>query len=121
MPAVLAGRDTMVVMPTGSGKSLIYQVPALLLDGPTVVGGPLISLQPDQVESLLDSAAGTEGVGQLNSTVPASERDETFVELGEAIWSTCSSPPSRVRSMTAAWHPASAAATGHGCWSGQFR
>jgi ATP-dependent DNA helicase RecQ len=41
-------------MPTGSGKSAVYQVPALLLDGPTVVVSPLIALQRDQVASLLE-------------------------------------------------------------------
>src|SRR5688572_6838617 len=50
--AVLAGRDALVVMPTGSGKSLCYQVPALVLPGVTLVVSPLIALMKDQVDSL---------------------------------------------------------------------
>jgi RecQ family ATP-dependent DNA helicase len=57
MTAVASGRDTLVVMPTGAGKSACYQVPALLLDGPTVVVSPLLALQRDQVVDLLGHGA----------------------------------------------------------------
>lgn len=53
MEAVMEGRDTLVVMPTGAGKSAVYQVPGLLMPGPTVVVSPLIALQRDQVQGLL--------------------------------------------------------------------
>ncbi|WP_432936003.1 RecQ family ATP-dependent DNA helicase [Kribbella sp. CA-253562] len=80
MTAVVAGQDTLVVMPTGSGKSAIYQVPALLLDGPTVVVSPLISLQHDQVASLLDHGVHAR---ELNSTVNAGDRETVYRELAD--------------------------------------
>ncbi len=63
---VLAKRDTLAVMPTGGGKSLCYQIPALIFDGITVVVSPLISLMQDQVDTLV--AAGVDAVF-LNSTL----------------------------------------------------
>jgi ATP-dependent DNA helicase RecQ len=81
MEAVVAGRDTVVVMPTGSGKSAIYQVPALLLDGPTVVVSPLIALQRDQVAGLLGRGAGAGGAVQANSAQSDAEREQAFSAL----------------------------------------
>src|SRR5215203_6632934 len=77
--AVVAGRDTLVVMPTGSGKSAIYQVAGMLVDGPTVVVSPLIALQRDQLEALEDSDAAPAAV--LNSALRATERREALDDL----------------------------------------
>src|SRR6476620_10062493 len=52
LAAILAGKNAIVVMPTGSGKSLCYQLPALMFDGATVVVSPLIALMKDQVDAL---------------------------------------------------------------------
>ncbi|HEV2721849.1 MAG TPA: RecQ family ATP-dependent DNA helicase, partial [Thermoanaerobaculia bacterium] len=65
MTAVLERRDSLVVLPTGGGKSLCYQVPALLRDGLTVVVSPLISLMKDQVDGLTTSGVAA---AQMNSS-----------------------------------------------------
>ncbi|MCP4141440.1 MAG: DNA helicase RecQ [Chloroflexi bacterium] len=67
---ILAGRDTLGIMPTGGGKSLCYQIPALMLDGLTLVVSPLIALMKDQVEQM--RASGVPAV-MLNSSLPAYE------------------------------------------------
>jgi ATP-dependent DNA helicase RecQ len=69
--AVLDGRDVLAVMPTGSGKSAIYQLAALRLPGPTVVVSPLVALQRDQVTAIRERRLSA---GQANATVPAAER-----------------------------------------------
>ena len=61
--SVLEGRDTFVVMSTGSGKSAIYQIVALLTEGATIVVSPLIALQRDQVENLAERASIPFAVG----------------------------------------------------------
>jgi ATP-dependent DNA helicase RecQ len=71
MQAVLDGRDSLVVMPTGGGKSLCYQAPAVLRGGTTVVISPLIALMKDQVDSL--RACGI-AAAQIDSSLSADER-----------------------------------------------
>ena len=68
--AALAGRDALVVMPTGSGKSLIYQLPALMLEGLTVVVSPLIALMKDQQDKL--TACGVDALA-MHSHLSESE------------------------------------------------
>lgn len=69
--SALKGRDTLVVMPTGSGKSLCFQLTALALEGITVVVSPLISLMKDQVDYLLDN--GVYAVGMNSTQTPAEQ------------------------------------------------
>ncbi|MEV8596259.1 RecQ family ATP-dependent DNA helicase [Streptomyces sp. NPDC052012] len=79
MEALLDGRDVLVVMPTGSGKSAIYQVPTVMLGGPTVVVSPLLALQRDQVTGLRESAA-PDAVA-VNSAQPQSATDRGWREI----------------------------------------
>ncbi|WP_026313443.1 RecQ family ATP-dependent DNA helicase [Actinomadura flavalba] len=84
MEHLLRGRDVLVVMPTGSGKSAVYQIPAQLLPGPTIVVSPLIALQRDQVLSLAERKAG--GATMVNSAQSAGSSEDALdqVQAGEA-------------------------------------
>ena len=77
MRALLGGRDVLLVSPTGSGKSLTYQVTGVLLDGPTVVVSPLLALQHDQIEGLAEAHDRTQG-GRVSSAETEAQRDEAF-------------------------------------------
>jgi len=69
--AVLAGKDTLAVMPTGSGKSLTYQLPSLIFDGPTIVVSPLLALIEDQYTKLVKQGVP---VARIDSSRTAKER-----------------------------------------------
>src|SRR5919199_3880361 len=87
--ALLAGRDALVVMPTGSGKSIIYQLPALLLPGLTVVVSPLIALMKDQQDKL--AAQGVDALA-MHSHLSTSEAREMHRQVeagsGEILYLT---------------------------------
>ena len=73
--AILEGRDILAVMPTGAGKSLCYQVPAMLLSGITLVISPLISLMQDQVKALNEAGVNA---AFINSSLSEKELNDTF-------------------------------------------
>ena len=84
MEYTMQGRDVLAVLPTGAGKSAIYQVPALLIPGPTLVVSPLLALQQDQLDGI-DTANAPKAVA-VNSLQRRSERRQAWqaVSAGDA-------------------------------------
>ncbi|HEX9945890.1 MAG TPA: ATP-dependent DNA helicase RecQ [Thermoanaerobaculia bacterium] len=78
--SILAGRDTLAIMPTGAGKSLCYQLPGAELPGTTVIVSPLISLMKDQVDKLQELGIDA---AQVNSTLSPAEESEVLEEIGK--------------------------------------
>ena len=93
--AVAAGRDTLAIMPTGGGKSLCFQLPALMGRGVTVVISPLIALMRDQVRSLRE--AGVEA-GALTSGNTEEETEAVFAGLDEGRLKLLYMAPERLAS-----------------------
>src|SRR5580693_10785713 len=105
MESALAGRDTVAILPTGAGKSLCYQLPALVRDGLTVVISPLIALMKDQVDQL--QAAGVAATF-LNSSLDFSTQRRRTEQLKAGQFKLLYVAPERLMlddflSQLAAW------------------
>ena len=93
--SILSRKDTLVIMPTGGGKSLCYQLPALMLPGVTVVISPLIALMKDQVDSL---RAREISAGMINSTQSLAEQKANLDKLRSGSFKLIYIAPERFRS-----------------------
>jgi ATP-dependent DNA helicase RecQ len=93
--AVMAGRDCLAVMPTGGGKSLCFQLPAILRPGLTLVISPLIALMKDQVDGLVSSGIAATFV---NSSLSAPERNQRLRDLSNRRYDLVYVAPERFRS-----------------------
>ncbi|MFI6243435.1 RecQ family ATP-dependent DNA helicase [Micromonospora sp. NPDC050795] len=83
MRAVMKRRDALVVLPTGAGKSAIYQIPASLIPGPTVVISPLLALQQDQIASLNERQRPELRAMRISSNESASQQAEALADVRE--------------------------------------
>lgn len=95
MANILGGRDTLVIMPTGGGKSLCYQLPAMVMDGVTVVVSPLIALMKDQVDALEQRGIPAT---VINSTLTLAEQQERIAALRRGEYKLVYVAPERFRS-----------------------
>ncbi|MCL2278832.1 MAG: RecQ family ATP-dependent DNA helicase [Oscillospiraceae bacterium] len=93
--AILAGRDVMGIMPTGAGKSVCFQIPALLLSSVTIVISPLISLMKDQVAGLRD---GNIPAAFINSSLSAEQYDEVISRVRSGYYKIVYVAPERLES-----------------------
>ena len=91
--SILSGRDTFAVMPTGAGKSLCYQIPAMLLNGITIVVSPLISLMQDQVKALNDAGVSA---AFINSALSESAFFETVSRAKQGMYKLIYVAPERL-------------------------
>ena len=94
--SVLAGENAVVVMPTGGGKSLCYQLPAMMLDGVTLVVSPLIALMKDQVDAL---AARDIPTTFINSSLGYAETNKRLSEIRRGVHALVYVAPERFRSV----------------------
>lgn len=91
--AILSGRDSLGIMPTGAGKSVCYQIPALMFDGITIVISPLISLMKDQVSALIQS--GVRGA-YLNSSLTPQQYDTAIANAKRGMYKLIYVAPERL-------------------------
>jgi len=96
--AILAGNDVLAIMPTGGGKSICYQLPALLLNGLTVVVSPLIALMKDQVDAL---TANGIAAAYLNSSQTPAEQSEIINKARSGQLKLLYIAPERIPAQTA--------------------
>lgn len=95
--SILSGKDTLVIMPTGGGKSLCYQLPALLLDGVTLVVSPLIALMKDQVDAL--QAKGI-AAAMINSAQGWAEQKQVLDQMERGALKLVYVAPERFRASS---------------------
>ena len=93
--AVLDGRDVLGIMPTGGGKSLCYQIPALLLPGMTVVVSPLISLMKDQVMALKNAGVAA---AYVNSSLTGEQLARVYDNIRRGVYKLLYIAPERLQS-----------------------
>ena len=91
--AILQGRDALCVMPTGAGKSICYQVPALIFNGITIVVSPLISLMKDQVNALTQNGIQA---AYLNSSLTSTQYAKVIGNIRRGIYKIIYVAPERL-------------------------
>ena len=91
--SILGGRDVLAIMPTGAGKSICYQVPAIAMKGITLVVSPLISLMKDQVNSLIQSGVRA---AYLNSSLTAAQYEMAISNAARGMYKIIYVAPERL-------------------------
>lgn len=94
--AVLSGKDVLAVMPTGAGKSVCYQVPAMLFQGITIVISPLISLMQDQVKALIEAGIPA---GYINSSLTEPQITRVYAGAAEGVYKILYVAPERLENQ----------------------